>query len=388
MSNYYDRYEQLHAEGPFISQQHYMGRTIYVIGQKEAKQILGDHKRFVKDFQNTLPPEQRTPKVQSNDLFSLLYDTMLSTDAPDHTRLRALISKAFTNRQVQAMAPRIQQIADKLIDDFEAKGSGDLLDLYAFPLPIIVICELLGIPAKDRDKFRVWSHAFLGISMNDHTYVESLMAFVQYIGRTIQYRRNHPEDDLISRLVHAEDNGERLSEQELFSMIALLIVAGHETTVNLIGNGMAALLEHTDQLAILKNRPELIDSAIEEFLRYAGPVEFTTERYAAEDVEISGKLIKRGTPVTIILGATGRDPNEVENGSKLDITREAHQHMGFGYGVHYCVGAPLARLEAKIAFNTILNRLPNIRLAVPPISLEYNETSVVRGLKKLPVRWD
>ena len=383
MTSSYERYDEMRVHGPII----YQGGTMYVLGYAEAKQILGDAKRFVKDINNTLPPEHRQPSEPSNDMFSLLYNNMLGTDQPDHTRLRGLVSKAFTNRQIQSMGPRIQQIADELIDAFESQKEVELIDAFAFPLPIIVICELLGVPIEDRNKFKDWSHAFLGIAEDQFSYIQLLTEFVQYIGRMVDIRRANPQDDLISALVHAEEEGERLTEQELYSMIALLIVAGHETTVNLIGNGMAALLKNRDQLILLQQQPELIDNAIEEFLRYEGPVEFTTTRYAAEDVKIGKTLIERGTPVTVILAAANRDPAAFENPIKLDVTRDAHQHLGFSYGVHYCVGAPLARLEAKIAFTTLLKRLPNIRLKDPALKLIYNDGSIVHGLKQLPVAW-
>lgn len=383
MNSAYDQYNHVHQQGGVIMQ----GGRVFVVGLEAARQVLGDPKRFVKNFQNTLPPEQRSQAGSGMDMFSLLYDNMLSSDAPDHTRLRALVSKAFTNRQIQSLAPRIQQIADVLIDGFEMDGEADLIERYAFPLPIIVICELLGIPAKDRDKFRRWSHAFLGITDDEFSYMPSLTEFVRYIGQTIADRRDKTKEDLISGLVHAEENGQQLTEQELYSMIALLIVAGHETTVNLIGNGMAALLQYSDQKALLRRDPALIESAVEEFLRYEGPVEMATERYAAEDVQIGETLIRRGTAVIIILAAVNRDPAAFKQPSALDITREANKHLGFGYGVHYCLGAPLARLEAKIAFNTLLKRLPDIQLAVPVSKLVYNSSSIVRGVKQLPVRW-
>ncbi len=387
MTNIYDRYDQFRDSGSIITQQGLQSTTVYVIGHQEAKQILGDQKRFVKDFRNTLPPEQRPQVEPSTDMFSLIYNNMLNTDRPDHTRLRALVSQAFTNRHIQSLAPRIQEIADQLIDGFEARDEIDLIEAYAFPLPIIVICELLDIPLADRDKFRKWSHAFLGIADDQTSYVQSLYEFVQYIGEMITLRREQPHDDLISGLVHAEENGERLSEQELYSMIALLIVAGHETTVNLIGNGMLALLLHPAQAALLRREPKLIESAIEEFLRYAGPVEMATQRYAAEDVEIGGTLIRRETAVVVILAAANRDPAQFQNAPALDIRREPNKHMGFGYGVHYCLGAPLARLEARIAFNTLLKRLPTLRLSVPAAQLQYNESTIVRGLVQLPVSW-
>ena len=383
-----DRYHQMRLNGPIITRRSFQGPAYYVLGHQEARQILGDHKRFVKDPNNILPPEQRTPRGRSSmDMFSLLYDNMLSTDAPDHTRLRALVSKAFTNKRVQELTPRIQEIADQLIDDFQHMGQANLLDVYAFPLPIIVICELLGVPAADRNKFRAWSHAFLGIA-DSHGYMGSLTDFVKYIGRMITARRKHPQDDLISALVHATEDGQTLTEQELYSMIALLIVAGHETTVNLIGNGMAALLQNPDQMHLLQQNPEHIDTAIEELLRYSGPVEMSTTRYAAENVTISDTFIPHGSPVIIIFAAANLDPTQFIDHNQLDITRANNKHLGFGYGVHYCIGAPLARLEAKIAFNTLLQRIPTIQLAIPASQLTYNNGTIVRGLTRLPVRWN
>ena len=387
MTTPYEQYNNIHeAYGRIIKQ----GGTAYVVGYDEARQVMGDHKRFIKDYRTLMSDQERIMTHLMPTTFDLLYDNMLSRDAPDHTRLRALISKAFTNRTVQALAPRIQEIADQLINAFEAKGETDLIEDFAFPLPIIVICELLGIPTQDRHKFRIWSHAFIGISNEAEAEPSgnSLFEFVEYIGRLIHQRRHDPQDDLISRLVHAEEEGERLTEQELFSMIALLIVAGHETTVNLIGNGMATLLQHPDQAALLQREPALIDNAIEEFLRYEGPVEMTTTRYAAEDVTIGDTFLPRGTTVIVILAAVNRDPQIFANGDTLDVGREPNKHLGFGYGVHYCVGAPLARLEAKIAFTTLLQRLPTMQLAVPAAKLTYNDSAIVRGLVRLPVRWD
>jgi cytochrome P450 len=339
-------------------------------------------------MRSTRPAAERPqPPAAGLDLFSLLYDNMLSADGDNHRRLRGLVSRAFTRRNVESMAPRIQEIAGELIDDFAPSGQVDLIEAYAFPLPIIVICELLGIPPRDRLQFRRWSHAFIGIDYDENTHFGQLVEFVRYITGLIDDRRAQPRDDLISALVQAEEDGQSLTQQELTSMIALLIVAGHETTVNLIGNGTAALLQHPDQTAVLRRDPALIAGAIDEFLRYAGPVEFATQRFAAEDVLISGTLIRRGTPVTVILAAANRDPQPFARPDALRVLRDAHQHLGFGYGVHYCIGAPLARLEAKIAFNTLLERLPTLQLAIPAADLVYTEGAVVRGLVRLPVKW-
>ena len=384
MTNNQELYKQMQSGGPVIAQQGY-NATVYVVGYEEARQVLGDNKRFVNDYSNTLPPDQRASR--GANIGSLLYDNMLGTDYDDHKRLRALVSKAFTNRHIQALEPRIREIAEQLVNDFLDTGEVDLVEAYAFPLPIIVICELLGVPVEDRDNFRRWSHAFIGIRDEEAYNGQPLAEFVEYIAQMISARRANPRDDLISGLVHAEEDGQRLSEQELFSMIALLIVAGHETTVGLIANGMLALLQHPDQAALLRRDPELIDNAIEEFLRYDGPVEMAVTRYAAEDCEVGGVLIKRGTPVLVILAAADRDPEIFEAADSLDVTRQSNKHMGFGYGVHYCVGAPLARLEARIAFDTLLKHIPNLQLSVPAVQLKYTDSPVVHGLVRLPVEW-
>jgi len=387
-ANAYETYARMRAENPVLLQGGLQGPIWFVSGYEEAKQVLADHKRFVSDYRNTLPPEARDGRTSVPDLFDLLYTNLLSTDRPDHTRLRAIVSKAFTNRRILALAPRIQQIADELIDGIQDQGQMDLIDAYAFPLPIVVICELLGVPAADRDKFRIWSNTFLGIAEDEPAYVQRLTDFVQYIGRMVAKRRQEPQDDLLSDLVHAEEAGDHLSEQELFGMIALLIVAGHETTVNLISNGMLALMQHPDQMALLQQEPALIETAVEEFLRYDGAVERSTTRYAAEDVRINDQLIRRGTPVIVVLGAANRDPGHYEEADQLEITRQSNKHLGFGYGIHYCLGAPLARLEGKIAINTLIQRLPDLRLARPIQELRYRSSPVVRGLERLPIVWN
>ncbi len=384
-TNPYPTYAAMRADKPIMRLPSYGAYTWVVTGYKEARKILSDHKRFVKDYNNTLTQTQRRQR-NMNDLYYFLYHNMLSVDGADHTRLRTLVSKAFTNRHVQALAPNIQQIADDLIDAFPAKGPVDLVDAYAFPLPITVIAELLGIPPADRERFRVWSNAFIG----DYTggdYVQEMMAFAHYIGEIVAERRANPQDDLISTLTQAEEAGDRLSMPELYSMIALLIVAGHETTVNLIINGTLALLEHPAQMRQLQRNPALIENAIEEFLRYDGPVERATERYAAEDVKISGETIRRGASVIVILGAANHDPTQFNHADQFDISRKNNKHIGFGYGVHYCVGAPLARLEGRIAINTLLQRVHGLTLARPAKELPQRDNNVVRDPKRLPVAY-
>jgi cytochrome P450 len=316
---------------------------------------------------------------------------MLDTDPPDHTRLRALVSKAFTPRLVEGMRGRIQAIADALLDALEDKGDIDLIDEYAFPLPVTVIAELLGVPVEDRDKFRQWSDAAVSGNATKE-YIEKILiphmqAFTNYLRAMFEEKRRNPEDDLISALVRAEEAGDRLSEDELLGMVFLLLIAGHETTVNLIGNGVLALLEHPDQLQKLRNDPSFIKLAVEELLRYDGPVETSTERFAREDVAISKTKIPKGEMVLVVLAAADRDPERFPYPDTLDITRTDNKHLAFGKGIHHCLGASLARMEGQIAVGTLLRRMPNLRLKAPPKSLVWRPGLVLRGLKALPVEF-
>ncbi|MEM8533029.1 MAG: cytochrome P450 [Chloroflexota bacterium] len=382
-ANTYDTYAQMRKKSPILAVDGSGTRIWWVTGFEEAKYILSNHKQFVKDYRNTLTKEEIQQLRPEPELFQLLSYSLLGIDAPDHTRLRALVSKAFTHRRVMSLQPRIQQIADDLIDAFPVDGEFDLIDSFAFPLPIIVICELLGVPIEDRNQFRMWSNTFVEGSS---TYAQEMIEFFQYIAQLVAKRRDTPQDDLISALVQAEENDQRLNEQEIDSMIALLIVAGHETTVNLIANGMLALLQHPDQMRRLQESPDLIEAAIEEFLRYDGPVEQATPRYAVEDIEIGGHVIKRGETVMVVLGAANRDPQQFADPNNLKTTLQNNKHLGFGYGVHFCLGAPLARLEGRIAINTLIQRIPHIQLTVPVSKLTYRNSTILRGLLRLPVR--
>ena len=312
--------------------------------------------RFVKDWRKVLTPEQLAQIPQIPPVMAPLSKNMLETDPPDHERLRALVSRAFTPRLIARMRPRIQAIADSLLDAVEDKGEMDLIDDYAFPLPITVIAELLGVPSEDRNKFRAWTDA--AVSGNGTAeYLETVLvphmqAFNDYLLEMFEEKRENPRDDLISAPVRAEEAGERLSEDELLGMVFLLLVAGHETTVNLIGNGSLALLQHPDQLEKLRNDPSLIKSAIEELLRYDGPLETSPERFAREDVATGGTVIPRGEMVRVVIAAADRDPERFPDPNALDITRTDNRHLAFGKGIHYCLGAPLARMEGQIAIDT------------------------------------
>lgn len=314
---------------------------------------------------------------------------MLDLDEPDHTRLRTLVHKAFTPAMVERLQERIQEIADQLIDAVQPKGSMDLVRAYALLLPLTVIMELLGIPSQDRDRFHRWSKAALQppTPFNTLRALPAIWAFMRYLRRLLRQLQSTPQEGLLSALVQAEEAGDRLSEDELMAMAVLLLIAGHETTVNLISSGILALLQHPDQLELLRADPSLIKSAIEELLRYTNPLETATPRYAREDVAIAGVTIPRGALVLAVVASANRDEGQFDHPDRLDITREKNRHLAFGQGAHFCLGAPLARLEGQIAINTLLHRLQDLQLAVPVESLRWRTSPVLRGLEALPVRF-
>jgi cytochrome P450 len=344
--------------------------------------------RLGKEFRKKLPPEMVAARFgQSEPVFEMMNRNMLFVDPPDHTRLRGLVHKAFTPRMIENLRPRIQQIADDLLDEMENTRETDLISAFAYPLPITVIAELLGIPTADRDRFRHWTRVLLfGQSMEEINLAG--LEFVMYFHQMFDDRRVHPKEDLISGLVAVEEGGEKLEGEELMSMVFLLLVAGHETTVNLIGNGTLALIQHRDQFDKLRAEPELIRNAVEEMLRYNGPIEAATNRWAFEDIEIGGKTIPMGDMVLPALCAANRDPAVFHEPDKFDITRaEAYKHIGFGNGIHYCLGAPLARLEGAIAINALVQRFPQLDLAAPVETLEWSESLLLHGMRQMPVRY-
>ena len=384
-------YAQMRDEDPVCYEQGLEGMIWFVTRRADVEAVLRDHKRFVKDWRNTRTAEERAQLSPESPLERLLSQHMLNMDGPDHARLRGLVNKAFTARMVKNLRERVQGIADELLDKVQALGHMDLIDEYAFPLPIVVISDVLGIPSADRERFRLWSNTFIAptYGQEDFHRAEKLMLeFTGYLRQVFAERRKEPRNDLITGLVHAEEAGDTLSEDELFAMVILLIVAGHETTVNLIGNGALALLQHPEQLAKLKADPSLIEAAVEELLRYDGPVDRATMRFAAEDVELGGQLIQRGQAVAVALTSANRDPDQFAQPDEVDITRPDNRHLAFGFGVHYCVGAPLARMEGQIAINTLVQRLPNLRLTVPANELKWGTVPIIRGMKHMPVAWD
>ncbi len=354
---------------------------------EDALTILKDQ-RFIKDFRKLMTPEQL--EQSQGNLHSMANMHMLSFDQPDHTRLRALVNLSFTPRLVEQWRERIQTITDELIDAMQAQDATeiDLIDAFAFPLPIMVITEMLGVPSEDSLKFRAWSNALLDVGGDPATFERvqgQMIEFAMYLQNLIGIKREQSTDDLIGRLIHTEADGDKLDEMELMGMIFLLLVAGHETTVNLLANGMLALLQHPDQRRLLQEDPTLIKVAIEEFLRFHSPVAVSTNRWASEDLEFGGKQIRRGDSVILSLAAANHDPAEFAEPDELDLTRKENRHLAFGMGIHYCLGAPLARMEGQIAINTLLRRLPNMRLAVEPEKLVWRPSMLLLGLSKLPV---
>jgi cytochrome P450 PksS len=335
-----------------------------------------------------MDPEQlrKTPWVPG--FLKPLERNMLDLDDPDHARLRSLVSKAFTPRLIERLRGRIETLSEELLDVMERKGGAELVGDYALPIPATVIAELLGVPAEDRRKFHRWSGKLVSVSSGRDMLraLPAALAFTRYLRKIIERRRAEPGDDLLTALVRAEEAGDKLSEDEVLAMAFLLLVAGHETTVNLIASGALALLEHPEQAEALSSDPSLTKPAVEELLRYTSPVELATERYAREDVEIAGTTIPRGELVLAVLGSANYDEREFEDPDVLNLTRDPNRHLAFGRGgVHHCLGAPLARMEGQIAISALLRRFPHARLAVAPETLRWRRGLFLRGLHMLPL---
>lgn len=367
-----------------------MGESWISTTYDDAIAILKDP-RFIKDMQKLSAPEDGQASSGENASMIQQFLTwrrdMLTVDPPDHTRLRNLASKAFTPRMIEQLRPRIQQITDKLLDAIQAQERMDLIADFAFPLPITVISEMLGIPREDRPQFRIWSRSILTATMESVSTekVEALETFVQYIKGFIAEKRAHPGNDLTSSMIQTEERGDTLSETELISTIFLLIIAGHETTVNLIGNGMLALLQHPDQIDLLRADHSLLPATIEELLRYTAPVSLSSLRWAGEDIPMHGQIIRKGQMVFVSLIGANTDPQQFSDPAVLNILRQEKQHLAFGKGIHYCLGAPLARLEGQVAIGTLLQRLPNLQLEGLSEQLTWIQSPILRGLTSLPV---
>ena len=325
--------------------------------------------------------------------FRLISEGLLNKDDPDHYRLRNLVQKAFTSRLIESLEPHIEQITDELLENLDTRKPVDLIREFAVPLPLAVISHMLGVPERDRFEFRrLTSRIMTGalpsgmLNMLRAAYaMHRLMRFLDYL---LDLKRREPDSGLISALVAAEQTGDSLSADELLAMLFLLLFAGHETTVNLIGSGTLALLDNPGQMQLLIDHPALAGSAVEELLRYTNPVQFGASRIALEDVELGGVKIKQNSVVVAMLSSANRDEEVFENPETLDIARESNRHLAFGFGIHFCLGAPLARMEGRIAFNKLLKRFPNMQLAVPRTQIRWRASPVFRGLEALPVQLD
>jgi cytochrome P450 len=322
--------------------------------------------------------------------FRILAKTMVTMDDPDHARLRNLVHKGFTPSMVDRMAGRVQEIADELLARLEGKEKVDLLHDFALPLPMIVISEMLGVPENQRAKFRRFMlHLLDGPPPSFWRLISGMrnnIRMISYLDGLINLRRREPDNGLITALVAAEQSGDRLTQDELVGMVFLLLLAGHETTVNLLGNGVLALMDDRAQLDKLRAHPNLIKTAIEELLRYTNPVQHSIIRTATADLEIAGIKIAAGDRVVLMLAAGNRDEAVFPNAESLDIAREPNRHLGFGLGIHFCLGAPLARMEGSIALNALLQKYPDITLAIPRDKVKWRPNSLLRGLAELPVR--
>jgi cytochrome P450 len=358
-----------------------------VIGYEEARAALADP-RLLKNsagvrevFQRKSPGSVGSPR--SFDLSA----HMLNSDPPDHTRLRKMVNKAFTARSVAALRARIEEITTALLDEMDGRDEVDLLQAFAFPLPVAVICELLGVPFEDRDRFQRWTKMLLGGAATDNREAVTAAADMsRYLRDLVQSKRERPAQDLLSTLTQTREEDDRFSEQELVSMTFLLLVAGHETTVNLIANGTHALLHHPEQLRALRADLDRVPAAVEEFLRFDGPVGWATIRYTGEPVRIADTEIPAGELVWVVLSAADRDPGRFRNPESLDLAGDPAGHLAFGHGIHYCVGAPLARLEADIAFRGLLRRFPDLALPADTPEPTWQPSTLIHSMTAFPVR--
>ncbi|QBD76345.1 cytochrome P450 [Ktedonosporobacter rubrisoli] len=370
-------------------------RQVWVVTRmEEAVRILKDHvhftvdRRIISDTSLFGQNAEEHTNLSAPPSFFSAGTSMLTVDMPDHRRLRTLISKAFTPRYIEGLRPRVQQIADELLNQVQEQGQMDLVEEYAFPLPINVISEMLGVPQADRARVRVWSAALatgLGLGKREPGIIAHIQAFADYAAHLVADKRQHPADDLVSQLTAIEEQGDRLSEAELLSMITLLIFAGHETTSNLIATGTLMLLDHPAQFEKLKADLSLVPLAIEELLRFNGPAMIAGPRYATEEIEVAGQRIQQGDIVIPILRSANRDESQFTEPDELDIARALNRHIAFGQGIHTCLGAPLARLEGDIAFTTLLRRMPGLRLNIPRDNITWHFSLNSQSLAALPI---
>ncbi|KOG91017.1 cytochrome P450 [Streptomyces varsoviensis] len=374
-----ERYEDARAREGLLRVRLPYGEPAWLVTRyADARLVLGDRRFSRAEAGRHDEPRQAEAQTTTG---------ILSMDPPDHTRLRKLSAKAFTVHQVEKLRPDIRALADSLIDDMIAAGPpADLVEDYALPIPVGVICRMLGVPTEDRPRFRVWSdNALSTSSLTAEEFHASREELRDYMRGLIEQHRAHPADDLMTSLIEARDVGDRLSELELVDLCVGILVAGHETTASQIPNFVCTLLDHPEQLALLREDPELIPAAVEELLRFVPlGIGASQARYATEDVEVGGTLVRAGEPVVVAVGAANRDALRFTDAGKLDVRREGNGHLGFGHGAHHCLGAPLARLELQEALRALVLRLPGLHIAG---DLVWKTEMLVRGPRSMPVGW-
>jgi cytochrome P450 PksS len=380
-------YAKLRKLGPVLQSRDLLGEGFIITRYEEVVSVLKDP-RFANDRRN-VPGGTSLDRWWMPAILRMLVSSMVLKDPPDHRRLRNLVQKAFTPGMVEKMNGRVEHITEELLDAAARKPVVELMGDFALPLPLTVISEMLGVPEPERVSFRKLIARILDPSAVSPTgfilNYPHMLRLNRFLRRLVRLRREQPGEDLVTALVQAEEGGDRLSEDELISMVFLLLFAGHETTVNLIGNGMLALVRHPDQLQKLREQPDLIDSAIEEMLRFTNPVGQVAPRFAKEDVEIAGVRIPQGSAITLLIASANLDETAFPKADTLDIARGPNRHVSFGYGIHYCLGAPLARLEARVAIPALLRHFPRLDLAVPAEKLRWRPNLGLRGLEALPL---
>lgn len=390
-NNPYDAYAQMRqATEPVLVKDPMSKQDAFFLTRYEDVATVLKDGRFANDQRRLPNASDWTKKWYIPRAIKMFGDSMALADEPNHSRLRKLVHKAFTPQMVHSLEGQIAQMAHELLDTAVQKPHVDFMADFALPLPLNVICDMMGVHPQDRQNFHRWMGDSITDSSNANLFamlpkVRNLFGLDRFLRRLIADRRRQPQADLTTALVQAEADGGQLSEDELAAMLLLILFAGHETTVNLLGSGLLALLDHPDQLALLKRQPALMDSAIEELLRYCNPVQHIAVRYAMEEVEIGGITIPAYSPVLLGIAAANRDETVFDHPDSLDITRQPNRHLGFGLGIHYCVGAPLARLEAKVGFEILFERFPTFQLAVPRDQLTWKGAPALRGLTHFPI---
>ncbi len=383
--NKYEYYKLLREEYPVCKGKVSVMDAYFLSRYDDCVNFLKDP-RFVRN-RTTATGGGRFPFPMPKSV-SLMANSMINEDEPDHRRLRDLVHQAFTRQSLAKMEGRIEQLTNTLLDKAEPQGTVDLKQAYALPIPVTVIQEMVGVADEDMPRFyngvKALSDGFSGLTML-RTFFWDMPRLSKFVRELIYRKRSNPQSDILTGLIQAEADGEKLSEDELVAMVFLIIIAGYETTVYLILNSVLTLLQHPDQLARLRSEPELINSAVEEILRYRGPVQGTKPAYAVEDVVLHGVTIPKGTAVMPLLGAANHDPDVFENPEVFDIARSPNKHLGFGSGIHTCLGAPLARMETRIAIANLIKRNPNLRLAVDASELELINMPLWHRYKSLPV---